>query len=65
MFSENQRLPNEIKTLYQSQKENKIEIKKLTKYNRSSFMLELSGNLQQDDENAVDLVNKTAVVAGI
>ena len=28
-------------------------------------MLELSGNLQQDDENAVDLVNKTAVVAGI
>ena len=28
-------------------------------------MLELSGIPQQDDENAIDLVNKTAVVAGI
>ena len=28
-------------------------------------MLELSGILRQDDENAIELVNKTAVVAGI
>ena len=28
-------------------------------------MLQLSGIPQQDDENAIDLVNKTAVVAGI
>ena len=27
-------------------------------------MLELSGIPRQDDENAIDLVNKTAVVAG-
>ena len=65
MFSENQRLYNEIKASYQSQEENQIEINKLSQYNRSSFMLELSGIPQQDDENAIDLVNKTAVVAGI
>ena len=64
MFSENQRLHNEIKALYQSQEENQIEINKLAQYNRSSFMLELSG-IPQDDENTIDLVNKTAVVAGI
>ena len=65
MFSENQQLHNEIKALYQSQEENQIEIGKLAQYNRSSFMLELSGIPRQDDENAIDLVNKTAVVAEI
>ena len=65
MFSENQRLHNKIKALYQSQEENQIEIKKLGQYNRSSFMLGLSGISRQGDENAIDLVNKTAVVAGI
>ena len=65
MFSENQGLHNEIKALYQIQEENQIEINKLAQYNRSSFMLELSGIPRQDDENAIDLVNKTAVVAGI
>ena len=53
---------NEIKALYQSQEEKQIEIKKLAQSNRSSFMLELSGVPRQDDENAIDLVNKTAVV---
>ena len=65
LFSENQRLHNEIKALYQSQEENQTEINKLAQYNRSSFMLELSGIPRQDDENAIDLVNKNAVVAGI
>ena len=65
MFSENQRLYNEIKALYQSQEENQIEINKLAQHNISSFMLELSGIPRQDDENAIDLANKTAVVAGI
>ena len=65
MFSEDQRLQNEIKALYQSQQENQTEINKLAQYNRSSFMLELPGIPRQDDENAIDLVNKTAVVAGI
>ena len=65
MFSENQRLHNEIRALYQSQEENQTEINKLAEYNRSSFMLELSGIPRQDDENAIDLVSKTAVVAGI
>ena len=65
MFSENQGLHNEIKALYQIQEENQIEINKLAQYNRSSFMLELSGIPRQDDENAIDLVNKTAMVAGI
>ena len=65
MFSENQWLYNEIKPLYQSQEENQIEINKLTQHNRSSFMLELSGIPWQDDENAIDLASKTAVVAGI
>ena len=64
-FSENQRQHNEIKSLYQSQEGNQIEINKLAQYNRSSFMLELSGIPRQDDENAIDLVNKTAVVPGI
>ena len=35
MFSENQRLHNEIKAFYQSQEENRIEINKLAQYNRS------------------------------
>ena len=65
MFSENQRLHNEIKALYQSQEENQTETNKLAQYNRPSFMLELSGIPRQDDEIAIDLVNKTAVVAGI
>ena len=65
MFPENQGLHNEIKALYQIQEENQIEINKLAQYNRSSFMLELSGIPRQDDENAIDLVNKTAMVAGI
>ena len=58
MFSENQRLHNEIK-------ENQIEINKLTPYNRSSFILELSVVLRQDDENIIDLVNNTAVIASV
>ena len=65
MFSENQRLNNEIKALYQSEQENQIEINKLAQYNRSSSMLELPGIPRQDDGNAIVLVNKTAVVAGI
>ena len=65
MFSENQQPHNKIKALYQSQEENQIEINKLARYNRSSFILELSGIPREDDENAIDLVNKTAVVAGI
>ena len=56
MFSENQRLHNEIKALYQNLEKNQTEINKLAQYNRSSFMLELSG---------IPLVNKTAVVDGI
>ena len=59
MFSENQRLHNEIRALYQGQEENQTEIKKLAQYSRSSFMLELSGIPRQNDENAIDLVNKT------
>ena len=58
MFSGNQWLHNEIK-------ENQIEINKLTSHNRSSFILELSGILWQDDENVIDLVNNTAVIAGV
>ena len=58
MFSENQRLHNEIKALYQSQEENQIETNKLVQYNRSSFMLELSRIPRQDDQNAIDLVKK-------
>ena len=65
MFSENQRLHNEIKALYQSEEEKQIEINKPAQYNRSSFMLKLSGIPRQDDENAIDLVNKTTVVTGI
>ena len=65
MLSENQQLHNKIKALYQSQQENQKEIKKLAQYNRSSSMLGLPGILQQDDENVIDLVNKSAVVAGI
>ena len=66
MLSEkNKQLHNEIKALYQSQEENQIEINKLAQYNRSSFMLELSGILWQDDENAIDLAHKTPAVAGI
>ena len=66
MFYENQQLHNEIQASYQSQEENQIEINKLAQYKRSSFMLELSGIPQQDDENAIDLVSNTAaVVAGI
>ena len=64
MFSENQRLHNEIKALYQSQEEKQIKINKLAQYNRSSIMLELSGILRQYDENVMDLVNKNALVAG-
>ena len=56
---------NEIKALHQSREENEIEINKLAQYNRSSFMLELSGIPQQNDENVIDLVNKTALAAGI
>ena len=52
MFSENQQLHNKIKAIYQSQEENQIEINKLTQYNRSSFILELSGIPRQNDENA-------------
>ena len=33
--------------------------------NKSSFMLELSHIPRQDDENAINLVNKTAMVSGI
>ena len=65
MVSENERLHNEMKALYQSQEENQIEFTKLTQYNRLSFILVLSGIPRQDDKNAIDLVNKTAVVAGI
>ena len=65
MFSENQRLHNEIKALYQSPEENQTEINELAQYNKSSFMLELLGIPRQDNENAIDLVNKTAVVAGV
>ena len=55
MLSEkNKQLNNDIKALYQCQEENQIEINKLAQYNRSSFMLELSGILWQDDENAID-----------
>ena len=43
VFSEKQQLHNKIKALYQSQEENQIGINKLAQYNRSSFMLELSG----------------------
>ena len=50
MFSENQILHNEIRALYQSQEENQTEINKLAQYNRSSFILELSGIPRQDDE---------------
>ena len=39
--------------------------KQLAQYNRSSFMLELSGIPRQDDENAIDLVSKISVAAGI
>ena len=65
MFSENQRQHNEISALHQSQEENQTETNKLAQYNRPSFMLELSGIPRQDDEIIIDLVNKTAVVAGI
>ena len=43
VFSEKQQLHNKSKALYQSQEENQIGINKLAQYNRSSFMLELSG----------------------
>ena len=58
MLLENQRLHSKIK-------QNQIEINKLIPYNRSSFILELSGILWQNDENVIDLVNSTAVIAGI
>ena len=42
-----------------------MEINKLAQYNRSPFMLELSGIPRQDDENVIDLASKTALAAGI
>ena len=41
-----------------------MEINKLAQYNRSPFMLELSGIPRQDDENVIDLASKTALSAG-
>ena len=42
-----------------------MEINKLAQYNRLSFMLEPSCIPRQDDENVIDLVNNTALAAGI
>ena len=42
-----------------------MEINNLAQHSRSPFMLELSGIPRQDDKNVIDLVNKTALVAGI
>ena len=42
-----------------------MEINKLAQNNKLPFMIELSSILRQDDENAIDLDNKTALAARI
>ena len=65
MFSEKKDYIMESKTYTRVGKKTNIEINRLTQYNKSSFMLELSGIPLQDDENIIDLVNKTALASGI
>ena len=42
-----------------------MEINKLAQNDMLPFMIELSSILRQDDENAIDLDNKTALAARI
>ena len=62
---ENVQLKKEIDETNTKQEENEIKINQLEQYNRSSFMLEISGIPRKTSEDAVKLIEKVAIKAKI
>ena len=62
---ENKRLKQEIDETITRQEENEVKINQLAQYNRSSFILEISGIPRKKSEDAVKLIEDVAIKAKI